>query len=122
VALTDKEKHKTIFYLGWSGLTIVEDSTQFNSVVRDRLGTTLKPLNLQIEKKVKELLEQLEALDESLEAARCRLSASRVDSITMNPDEIKWLRSERRRYIRELSDHLDIPIMKSGGVNMSVVV
>jgi hypothetical protein len=118
VALTSKQKHKVVFYLGWSGLTLVANSTQYNSVVNDRLGSTL---NADIENLVKGLLERLEMLDKALEEAICRLSASSVDNIEMNPKEIEMLKKERMRLIRELSDHLDIPIMKSSAQNMSVI-
>lgn len=122
MALTDKEKHRAVYFLGWSGLTIVEDSTQYNSVVVDRLGTVAKPLNLDIERIVKGLLECLESIDERLKEALCRLTASQIDTITTNPDEIRMLRSERKRNIRLLSDHLDIPITASGGAHVGVVV
>lgn len=117
MALSDKDKHRVIFYLGWSGLTIVTGSTQYNSVVNDRLTG----LNQYIENTVKGLLTRLETLDTRLDEAACRLSASEVDGIVLNEEEIYKLRSERKRLIRELSDHLDIPIEKSGGVNVGVV-
>lgn len=119
MALSSKQKHKVVFYLGWSGLTLVSGSTQYNSVVNDRLGVTL---NTDIENLVKGLLERLEMLDEALDSAICRLAASKVDNIDMNPREIEQLKKERKRLIRELSDHLDIPIDKSGGMNVSVSV
>lgn len=117
MALTDAQKHKVVFVLGWSGLTIVANSTQYNSVVVDRLSN----LNAEIEKIVKGILARIDSLDLKLDAAACRLSASEVQDIVLNPEEIRMLRSERKRLIRELSDHLDIPIEKSGGVNIGVV-
>jgi hypothetical protein len=117
MALSDKEKHKVIFYLGWSGQTIVSGSTQYNSVVYNRVSFA----NTEIERIIKGLLVRLEKTDTALEAALCRLTAKEVDGITLNEDEIVKLKAERKRYIRELSDHLDIPIMKSGGVNVGVV-
>lgn len=118
MALTDKEKHKAVYYLGWSGLTIVTDSTQYNSVVVDRLTD----LNTEIERIVKGLLERLDKIEECLDDAKCRLSAKSVDGITMNPEEIRMLRGERKKWVRQLSDHLDIPIESSSGVNVGVVV
>lgn len=118
MALTDSQKHKVIYYLGWSGLTLVVGSTQYNTIVNNRLTD----LNSHIELIVLGILERLESLDAKLAAAACRLSASEVQDIVLNPDEIRMLRSERKRLIRELSDHLDIPIEKSGGVNVGVVV
>ena len=118
MALSPKQKARIVFYLGWSGLTIVAGSTQYNSVVNDRLSID----DTEIERIIKELLEKLEKYDTALEAARCRLAAKSIDKIQMNEDEIRWLRSERKRLIRELSDHLDIPIVKSGGSMHGVVV
>lgn len=117
MALTADQKHKVIFYLGWSGLTIVTGSTQYNSVVNNRLTE----ITAEIERIVLGLLERLEMLDSKLDAASCRLSASEVGDIVLNPEEIRMLRSERKRLIRELSDLLDIPIEKSGGQNVGVV-
>lgn len=119
MALSDSEKHNVVFYLGWSGLTIVTGSTQYNSVVNDRLGSTL---NAEIERIVRGILDRLEMIDKKLDAAACRLSASEIQDIVLNPEEIRMLRSERKRLIRQLSDHLDIPIEASGGVNVGVVV
>jgi hypothetical protein len=119
MALTSPQKHKVVFYLGWSGQTLVVGSTQFNSVVNDRLTTNL---NADIEKLVVDLLAKLEKYDVALEAARCRLATKSIDKIEMNPEEIRMLRSERKRCIRELSDHLDIPITKSSSGMHGVVV
>jgi HAMP domain-containing protein len=118
VALSTKQKHRTIYYLGWPGLTLVSGSTHYNSVVNDRLAN----LNDEIEKLVKEILERLENLDKSLDEAKCRLTASKVDNIELNKDEIYHLKKERMRQIRELSDHLDIPIMKTHGNTSTVIV
>lgn len=120
MALSAKQKARTIYYLGWPGLTIVSGSTHFNSVVNDRLNAS--DSNSEIERLVKELLTKLEACDNALEDAKCRLTASQVDSLKMNPDEIRQLKKERSRMVRELSDHLDIPIMKSSAQQVSIVV
>ena len=122
MALSDKQKHRVVFYLGWSGLTLVDGSTQFNSVVNDRLGVPAKPLNADIEKIVREILDKLEEIDAQLKQARCRLSAKQVDGIKLNEREIEMLKKERWRCIRELSDHLDIPVTKSSSNMMSIVV
>ena len=121
MSLTDKQKHRVVYYLGWAGLTLVADSTHYNSVVNDRLGTVAKPLNTQIENLVKDLLDCLQKIDEQLKSAQCRLAASSVDNITMNEREISMLKGERRRYTRELSDHLDIPIDKSDSGSIKVL-
>jgi len=117
MSLSQREKSKVIFYLGWSGLTIVEGSTHFNSVVNDRISVD----NDEICRIAKIMIGKLEKCDEQLDAAKCRLAASSVDGVKMNQHEISQLKKERLRCIRELSDHLDIPITKSGGMNRSVV-
>lgn len=117
MALALAEKHKVIYYLGWSGQTIVAGSTQYNSVVDNRLS---KNLNTQIESIVRGLLTRLETLDKRLDDAACRLSASEVDGITLNADEILKLKRERRRWMRELSQHLDIPLQQTDNINVGV--
>ena len=120
MALTAKQRAKVVFYLGWSGLTLVAGSSQFNSVVNDRLDGAAA--DLEISRIVKDLLDCLIALDEKLKKAQCRVSTSKVDDIKINPEEIERLRSERSRLVRELADHLDIPITKSSSRNVSIRV
>lgn len=120
MALTAKQKARTIYYLGWPGLTIVTSSTHFNSVVNDRLNVT--DTEAEIERLVKELLTRLENCDDKLDKAKCRAAALSIDNLKLNPDEIRILKKERMRYVRELSDHLDIPIMKSSSNQVSIVV
>jgi len=119
MALNQNQKTKILFYAGWSGLTIVPESTHFNSVVNDRIedASSIDAIC----KIVKDLLEKLEGLDEKLEKARCRLAAKQVDNITMNEDEIRYLLKERRRCIRELLDLIDVPSVRSSGVTVGVV-
>lgn len=113
MALNRKQKIKSLFYLGWAAITIIPTSTHFNSVVNDRIDAASDDDD--ISRLIKDLLEKLENIDECLEKAKCRLAASKVDNITMNKNEIHELNKERRRCIRELSDTLDVPIMRSGG-------
>ena len=117
MALSDKNKANALRYLGWQQNTIVSGKVHFNSVVNDRLSD----LSSEGEKQVKGILTRLENIDTCLDEAKCRLAASSVDNVKMNKDEIYYLRKERTRWIRELSDSLDIPVMRSGGVNVGLV-
>ena len=117
MALAEKQKHRILFLLGWTGKTLIPTSTHFNSVVNDRLIN----LNTEIEKLVKELLTCVETVDAQLKEALCRLSAKSVNGITTNPEEIRELKKERRRYVRELADHLDINMTKSS-TNMANIL
>ena len=120
MALSDSEKADVIFFLGWPGLTIVADSTHFNSVVNDRLNVT--DTNAEISRIASGILIRLTKCDTQLDSAKCRLAASKVDNLTLNEEEIAKIKNERRRFVRELSDHLDIPIMKSSSNQVSIVV
>lgn len=118
MALSDTKKQEVVFYLGWSAKSIVVGSTNYNSQVADRLTN----LNADIESRVNDILDKLALADERLGAAGCRLAAKRVDEIELNPDEIRWLRSERRRLVRLLSEYLDIPMMSSSGTNVNICI
>lgn len=120
MALTASEKADVIFFLGWPGLTIIANSTHFNSVVNDRLNVT--DTNPEIARIAIGILTRLAKCDSQLDSAKCRLAAEKVDNLTLNEEEISKLKGERRRLVRELSDHLDIPIMKSSSNQPSIIV
>lgn len=114
MALSDKQKHEVVYYLGWPGKTLITTSTHYNSIVASRLDN----LNSYIENQVKGLLARLAAIQAQLDEARCRLSASEVGDIKLNAEELAMLRKEYMRWLKELSDLLDIKIEKSGVSNM----
>ncbi len=118
MALSDKEQYTVIRLLGWPAKTLVVGSTHYNSLIAARLSG----LPAEVESDVRLLIERLEKLDEKLEGALCRASTKKVDNLELNPLEMEVLRGERRRVLREISDLLDIPLMASGGVNISVCV
>lgn len=118
MALSTQQKADAIFYLGWSAKTLIPGSTDYSKIVADRLET----LTPESESTVVLWLDKIRAIDTALDAAICRLTAKRVGDIETNPDEIRELRKERLRIIRELSDTLDIAVMRSGGGNMSICV
>lgn len=102
MALSQKQKTETLFYLGYPGLTIVQDSTHYSGIIDDRLeAASVTP---EICAMVIQLLKKIKNFDDCLEKAKCRLAASKVDNITMNKDEIMMLNKERRRCIKELAD------------------
>jgi hypothetical protein len=111
MALTDKEKNDSLYFLGWPLKALVADSTHYQKTIANRFDD----INVDIERVTRQILEQLRKLDKELEEARCRLSASQVDDITLNKDEIKCLLKERRRYRNELSRTLDIPVLAADG-------
>lgn len=118
MALTDQEKADIIYQLGWPGLTIVPNSTDYSKPIVDNLTTPTAQMEVQI----RALLERLSKLDLKIEAATCRLSASQVGDIKLNENELHFLRKEKKMLLRELSDLLDIAIVRQGGSNPSVLV
>lgn len=117
MALSDLQKHEIIRYLGWSGKTLIQDSTHYNSIVNSRLDN----LNTIIEGQVTGILARLAKIEEQLTSALCRLTAEKVGDIVTNPKEISMLRKEFLRWIKELSDLLDIKIVRSG-INKNIGV
>lgn len=118
MALSDQEKLDVIFYLGWPGKTLIEGSTDYSKIIADKMENLSAPIEL----RVKGLLTKIVAIDERIEGALCRMAAKKVGDIETNSDELYLLRKERMNYLRELSDLLDIPLMKQGGSNISVCV
>ena len=118
MALSQQEKVKIITDLGYAGLTVVPDSIHYSNWIDDRLST----ITAEIERCIRDLLKRLQAMDEKLEKAVCRAGISQIDGIKFRDDELRILRRERRRILRELSDALEIPLMASGGAVGNVCV
>lgn len=117
MALSNNEKQCILFFLGWSGKTIQENSQLYNSVVDDRLNNLL-PFH---EKKIRQQLTRLTEIDEKIECALDRCAALEIDGIKTNPQEVECLRRERNIQIRQLSFALDIARLDSGHGNICVV-
>lgn len=116
MALTPKEQSKIVQILGYGGKTIQVGSVIYNKILNDRLNQ-LPP---DAEDLVRSYLLKITNIESKMDAATCRLSASKVDDITLNKDELPLLRAERRKIGREVADFLDIPYVARGGANMSV--
>jgi hypothetical protein len=117
MALTATQQQQVIKFLGWTGKTLIPESTHYNSYIFDRLQN----LNPDIEAQSIEILGWLLAIDAKLFAALDRMSAREVGDIKINERESDLLRKERWRRIRELSDLLDIVVVKQSGGSINVV-
>jgi hypothetical protein len=116
MAFTLQQQHDIIYLLGWPGKTLIEASTHYNSVIWSRLQN----LNAPIEAQAGKLVKRVQAIDEILQCALARLSTLELDGIKLNPEEISRLRRERKAILTELSDLLDIEVMKSNSSMISV--
>lgn len=117
MALSLQQQQDIIYYLGWPGKTLLVASTHYNSVIASRVVSLIP----EIESRAIKLLTRIENIDRILEQALSRMSTLEVTDIKLDPNEAARLRRERRIIINELSDLLDIEVMKSSGSNISVV-
>lgn len=118
MALTDTYKHKIVRFLGYSAKSIIVGSTEFKSA----LNSALNDLDAVSEASAVALVDRIEDLDERLVGAIDRLSAKKVDDITLRDDELQQLRGERHRLTKELGRLLDIRPMSTGGVGANIAI
>ena len=104
MALSDEIKCKVMYHLSRPVLTIVEGSTNYNSVVNDRLDT----LPSFAEEKVEDILADLEEAEQALKDAKKCLKLQQVDDITFNVNHLENLRFEYNRLVKKLSCTVDI--------------
>jgi hypothetical protein len=113
MALTAQEKHDTIRLLGWTAKVLEVNSLDYNTIVNDRLNT----IPVEGEESLRLLLIRLVGLDAKLDKALCRVSTLEIGDIKLNPEEIRLLRNERRRLIKELSELTGIAFVSMIGSN-----
>ena len=118
MALSAVQKQKILLHLGWPSKSLISDSTHYSSQCVSRLTN----LTADIESETQSMLTKIDSLDTKLEAASCRLSASKVDDIELNPREIEMLRAEKRRIVKMLSEYLDLPILSNNGKSINILV
>lgn len=118
MAFSTTEQNKIVQLLGYGGKVLQANSVLYDGVLVNRLATP--PTDT--ENLIRSYLAQVAAIETQMNAAPLRLSAEKVDDLTINLRELPLLRAERRRIVREMSQHLDIPMVASGGVNVSVRV
>lgn len=118
MALTSAEKSEILFYLGWPGNTLDSTTTNYNSIVYDRITN----LTEDTETLVRRVLAKIKKIDDKLMEAIDRFSTEEIDDIKLNPRERNLLRAEKKNYIQEISKLIDVPSMANGGVNFGVVV
>lgn len=118
MTLSTQEQHDSVFYLGYPAKILIPTSTHFQKTLSDRF------LNLipEAEARVRKLLRLIKKVDDQLEEALCRMTTNKVEDITINQNEKNQLRMERKKYIKELSHTLDIPIITASSSQASVIV
>lgn len=99
------------------GKTLIPDSTHYNSYIFNRLQN----LNSDIEAQTGLLLARLLEIDTVLRQSIYRMSTREVGDVKINSEERVLLRKEKMTLCRELSDLLDIVIVKQAMGGVSVV-
>jgi hypothetical protein len=104
--LSQESKHKVLFYLCYSGKTIISGSTHYNSIVDSRLNG----LNSFIEDQVIKLLDELDSTRDRLTQSMDKSNVIRVGDIELDSNKsISLINGEYKRLKNELSSLLDIP-------------
>lgn len=116
--LSATEIQSTVRWLGWPSKTVDEGSTHYSKIFTDRI-TTLSDEGIAV---VRDLLRKISETEEKIECARCRLAAEKVDGLVMNNREISQLHSLKTHYILELSEFVDLPVLKHSHHVHSLVV
>lgn len=119
MALSDDQKYKVIFALGFPGEVITENSMHFNSIVRDRLNID----NALVEAQVDSLLTKIAAVKVQLEASPKNSNLKRIGDIELDTEKSHLLiKKELVRLLEELSKLLCLPNNGVRGKNVSVVL
>lgn len=116
MSLSSAQQNKIVQLLGYGGKTLDSGSVIYDKVLADRLLN----LNTDTEELVDIYLANIAALEKQIACAPSRLTAEKVDGITLNLHELEMLRTERKRQVKELASLLDIPYIGANGVNVSV--
>jgi len=116
--LTSSEQNKIVQLLGYGGKVIQAGSVIYDKVMNDRLHQ-LPP---DTETLVRTYLAQVAAIETQMNVAINRLTAEKVDTITLNRRELEDLRRERKKIAREIAAHVDIPYIGNSGGSVSVCV
>ena len=122
MAFTASEKMKIVKYLGWPANTLNPDAISYSKIVSDRLLIVLP----EAEVEVRELLERIKTIDESLVGAVDSSGVKRIDDIEFfsgqEGTKTSELRKERSRVINELAMLLDIKNINGGGMMGNICV
>ena len=118
MALTSSQKSKIVQLLGYGGKVLQENSVIYNKTTNDRLES----LPGDVEELIVSYLAGIAVIEEQIATAPTRLIAKKVGDIELNNQELEDLRSERKRMIMELSNLIDIPIVRgSSGMMIPVI-
>lgn len=113
MALTDEEKQRTRYHLGYPSVQPAAALTYGVVKPLQTLFLVESAMNLILpiaEDKVRSILNVLDAVECRLQDAQTRMAATSVDNLTMRRDEADALEAEYRRWAYRLADTLGVPL------------
>lgn len=117
--LTDENKYKVIFALGYPGEVLTATSMHFNSIVRDRLAIN----NPFVEERVISLLDEIDAIKVKFSKSPTNSNLKRIGDIELDTERSHLLiQKEFNRLLDELSKLLGLPNRGSRGKMVSVLL
>jgi hypothetical protein len=116
MALSSAQQNKIVQLLGYPGKTLDAGSVVYDKVLADRLTG----LNTDAEALVVVYLNSIADIEDQMSAAPARFISKKVGDIELNNDEMRLLRKERRRQIRELAQLVNIDALGMSGANVMV--
>lgn len=116
--LTAEAQDEVVFYLGYPAKVLVKDSTHFNRILQERL----EDLSVETISRVSSLLALIKETRTKLDATRDDSNVNKVGEIGLDPKYAdKYIQKNYKRYVRELSETLDITIRGTSGLSVKTV-
>ncbi len=118
MSLSSETKHQILFFLGYPGKILIEDSTHFNRIVSNRLEN----LNIYIENQIEDLLAKIVVNRQNLVNTQVKGNVKSIGDIHLDTTRSRsMVDKEYKRCLKELSCLLDIDIVcKSNGSSINV--
>ncbi len=119
MALSNEDKFRVVYSLGYAGKVLVVGSREYNSIINDRLAD----LDAFTQDAVEELLTKIDTSKTKLNTSSDDFKVKQVGDIHFNiKTGSSLINKEYKRLLKELSALLDIPLMVKTGTNFSVVL
>lgn len=117
MALSTKQKVKILRSLCYPRGTLDNTSLDYSKIVSDKLDQ----IDGEDQNEVEQLLEWIDETETEIDKAIASGRVKRVDDIEFFENQSDVLRSEKKRYLNELSDFIGIPNKCKGGGAMGCV-
>lgn len=118
MALLIDQKYKILRYLGYSFGTIETTSLDYSNIVTKRLDAITGAAQTEVE----QVLLWIDQTETELDAKIKQAGVKRIDDIEFFENSHNVLKSEKTRYIKELSQMLGLPKLNQNSMMGDVIV